>query len=293
MSEFEAVIADIQDLRIQGAASIARAGLEALAAEIARARPAAHPQVLRARLLAARPNEPMLRNLVDGYLSHLRRDGDWSTAAAQEIASGILETLADEERRIAEVASRLLEGKRTVFTHCHSSTVTRAIRLAADQGAQLTVYCTETRPRYQGRLTATELAGAGVDVVHLVDSAALLALREAEIFLLGADALLATGFFVNKIGSGLLALAAERLEVPLYVCCHTLKFDLTSQEGHDEPIEERDVREVWADPPRGVRLRNPAFERISIRSVEAFVTEQGLLDFGGVQAAASRAGAGS
>lgn len=287
MSEFETVIADIRDLRIQGATSIARAGLEALATEISRARPAAPPQVLRARLLRARPNEPMLRNLIDRYFSHLRRDGDWSTAAAQEIASGILDTLADEERRIAKVASRLLEGKRTVFTHCHSSTVTRAIRLAVEQGAQLTVYCTETRPRYQGRLTATELAAAGVDVVQLVDSAALLALREAEIFLLGADALLATGFFINKVGSGLLALAAERLEVPLYVCCHTLKFDLASAEGRDEAIEERDVSEVWPDAPAGVRFRNPAFERVSARSVEAFVTEQGLLDLGGVRAAAS------
>jgi ribose 1,5-bisphosphate isomerase len=289
MTRFEDVLAGIRELRIQGATSIARAGIEALAEELARADGRADVDALCARLFATRPNEPMLRNLVHVYLAELRRHGDGSPVAARSSAERLLSRLSADEARMAEVAARLVEGKQTVFTHCHSSTVTRALRLAAERGARFTVYCTETRPRYQGRITARELAEAGIEVVQLVDSAALLGLRRAEVFLLGADAVLATGFFINKVGSALLALAAERLEVPLYVCCHTAKFDLASLEGQDEPIEERDPAEVWPDASDGVLVRNPAFERVPVHSIEAFVTEHGLLDLRGVQQAAANA----
>lgn len=289
MTDFDEVLAAIRELRIQGATSIARAGVEALAGELARQGLNADVEGLRARLFATRPNEPMLRNLVDRYLFELRRREDRSPAAVRSSAEGLLSRLSEDEARMIDVAARLLDGTHTVFTHCHSSTVTRALRVAAEHGARLTVYCTETRPRYQGRITATELAEAGIEVVQLVDSAALLGLREADVFFLGADAVLATGFFINKVGSALLALAAERLDVPLYVCCHTAKFDLGTIEGQDETIEERDTAEVWADPPRGVLVRNPAFERVPAHNVEAFVTEHGLLDLGGVQQAAAAA----
>lgn len=289
MTDFDEVLAAIRELRIQGATSIARAGVEALAGELARQGLNADVAGLRARLFATRPNEPMLRNLVDRYLVELLRREDRSPAAVRSSAEGLLSRLSEDEARMIDVAARLLDGTHTVFTHCHSSTVTRALRLAAEHGARLTVYCTETRPRYQGRVTASELAEAGIEVVQLVDSAALLGLREADVFLLGADAVVATGYFINKVGSALIALAADRLDVPLYVCCHTAKFDLASTAGHDEPIEEREPAEVWADAPSGIRVRNPAFERVPSRNVEAFVTEHGLLDLGGVQQAAAAA----
>lgn len=284
MNDFDTVLRDIRALRIQGAATIARVGLEALSAAMVEAGPKADADRLRDRLFSTRPNEPMLRNLVDRYLGLLPAGDQPSAEVLQSTAEGLLAELTRDEQHIAEVAARLLDGKRTVLTHCHSSTVTRAIRLAAEQGARLTVYCTETRPRYQGRLTAAELAAAGVDVVQVVDGAALLALRDAEVFMLGADAVLATGFFVNKVGSRLLALAAEHLDVPLYVCCHTLKFDSASNEGRDDPIEERAADEVWPDRPPAVQIRNPAFERVPAQYVEAFVTERGLIDLRAMQA---------
>lgn len=283
MTTFDSVIRDIRDLRIQGAATIARAGLEALSAEMIRPRVTVDVNELRAQLFAVRPNEPMLRNLVDRYLALLPPPTQRSKEIVQSTAERLLADLTRDEQHIAEVAARLLDGKHAVFTHCHSSTVTRAIRLAAQQGARLTVFCTETRPRYQGRLTAQELAAAGVDVVQLVDGAALVALREAELFMLGADAVLATGFFVNKVGSRLLAMAAEHLDVPLYVCCHTLKFDAASIEGRDDPIEERSPEEVWPEHPAAVQIRNPAFERVPAQYVEGFITERGLIDLRAMQ----------
>jgi methylthioribose-1-phosphate isomerase len=119
----------------------------------------------------------------------------------------------------------------------------------------------------------------------MVDSAALLAIQQVDLFLLGADAVLATGFFVNKVGSGLFALAAEWYHVPLYVVCHTLKFDPQSSQGYDEAIEERAMDEVWPERPEGVHILNPAFEKVPIKYVEAFVTERGLLNLHSLQEA--------
>lgn len=283
MNDFEATVRAIRNLEIQGASNIARAGVQALADALAEHPDAERAADLAAELYGARPNEPMLRNLVGRYLAAVQPPVNRSPSSMRAAAEELLVTLARELDEVAAIGARLVAGKSTVFTHCHASTVTRALRLAQEQGSRFTVYCTETRPRYQGRVTATELAAAGIPVVHSVDSAALLGLREAELVLLGADAVLATGFFINKVGSSLIAFAAEHLGVPLYVVTHSLKFDTASVEGADEPIEQRPAEEVWPNAPAGIAIRNPAFERVPVRHVQAFVTEHGLLDLHGLQ----------
>jgi len=47
--------------------------------------------------------------------------------------------------------------------------------------------------------------------------------------------------------------------------------------GYPEPIEERDSGEVWDKPPKGVRVRNPAFDLTRRELIDFIVTEEGIL----------------
>ncbi len=257
----------IRALEIQGANAIAKAALMALAGDLAEG--AADGKQLAQELCAARPNEPMLRNLLSRFLSSPVEAG-----RATEAAEALLSEIAADEKKIASAGAELILDGMTVFTHCHSSSAVGVLLEAHRAGKRFRVLNTETRPRYQGRITARELASKGVEVIHMVDSAAKYALDGADLFIFGADAVLRSGYLINKVGTGIFCLVAARYDVPTYCATHTLK---VVREYLDEKVEERDPAEVWPDAPAGVVVRNPAFDKVHLKYVTAFVTEKGLL----------------
>ncbi|NIU84802.1 MAG: hypothetical protein GWN31_12955, partial [Candidatus Thorarchaeota archaeon] len=97
----------------------------------------------------------------------------------------------------------MLEGLETVITHSHSSTV----YLALSHRPDLRVIIPESRPLFEGRSLAKDLASHGLKVTLMVDAAMAAFAREADAALVGADSVLADGTIVNKIGTRLLALA--------------------------------------------------------------------------------------
>jgi len=258
----------IRRLEIQGAAAIAKSALSALAADLD-AGPGADGAALAELLVGARPNEPMLRNLLALLLRRGAGSGSWGARA-----EALLSEVREGEARIASTGADLIRDGMVVFTHCHSSSAVGILLEAHRRGTRFTVRNTETRPRFQGRITARELAAAGVEVVHMVDAAAKWALDGADLFLFGADAVLPAGYLVNKVGTGIFCLVARNYEVPSYCAVHTLK---VVRDPDDGTLEQRDPAEVWAEAPPGVTVRNPAFDRVHLKYVTAFVTERGLL----------------
>src|SRR5205823_2642517 len=82
---------------------------------------------------------------------------------------------------------------------------------------------------------------------------------------------------VNKTGTCLLALAADRFGVPLYVAAETTKVDPRTIEGHPPILGERSPEELirgWT-LPRGVTVWNRFFELTPGELVEAYITEAG------------------
>lgn len=163
-----------------------------------------------------------------------------------------------------------------VFTHCHSSTVEAVCIKAKEQGKKFTVYNTETRPRFQGRITAENIAKAGIPVVHFVDSAARTYLKKADLFLFGCDAISAEGRIFNKIGTEFLAEFTADQRIPTYSVTNSWKFDPLTVRGFEEVIEQRDPKEVWENPPQGVTIMNPAFEITSPDILTGIITELGV-----------------
>ena len=271
MGHVEIVAEKIRKLEIQGATAIAREALLALARDLA-ADPRADREGAASNLIGARPNEPMLQNLLHEFL---QGSTGLSGSELTDLAERRLEKLDAEEEAIRNNGTALIDDGAAVFTHCHSSSVVGILTRAREMGRNFQVFTTETRPRFQGRKTARELAKAGIPVAHAVDSAAKYALDGATIFLFGADAVFRSGFILNKVGTGIFCVVAAHYRVPTYCAVHTLK---VVRGSYDQAIEERDPSEVWPDPPPGVIVRNFAFDRVNLKYVGGFITEKGILD---------------
>lgn len=275
-------VRDIKSLKIQGAENVAAASLKALKDVILRSKkidpPAFERELKLAKdsLQATRPTEPYMRNMLKSILYEAYSDKIrvFHENVLRNIQFALIKMKKDREF-IADIGAAKIPKGSVVFTHCKSSTVLEILE-KAHKTKNFIVHNTETRPWFQGRMMAAALASHGIKVQHFVDSAMRLAIKKADLVLLGADAITAEGKIINKIGSELVAEVAEKRGIPLYVCTNSLKFDPKTIFGFEEQIEERASSEVWSNPPKNVEVNNLIFEIIDPALVSGVITELGI-----------------
>jgi ribose 1,5-bisphosphate isomerase len=277
----------IRRLEIKGARNVAVAAVETLqilAQETkAKSRQAFMQELSEARrlLFESRPTEPLMRNAVTFIVKKVEGSDKKKVSELAQImfsaSHDFLLNLEKSKERIAEIGSKRIRDGMVIFTHCHSSTVTYMLRKAKQRGRTFEVICTETRPLFQGRITAKEMVDLDVKTTLIVDSAARSFMRKADMVIVGADALTSEGNVVNKIGTATIALLASEARVPLYVASELQKFDPATLYGEYEAIEERSRDEVWKEAPEMLVVRNPAFEVTRGEFVRGIICEEGMI----------------
>ncbi len=287
--DVERIVRDIKSLKIQGARNVAKESLNALiiAAKNSRARNAAafrkEMTSVAETLSISRPTEPMMRNLLDEAVRNVadnaKKQRDAKALAKLLISheAAVLAKMDDDAKKLAIYGAKLIPDGALVLTHCHSSSSTRIMIEAKRLRKDFSVVCFETRPRFQGRTTATELAGAGIDVTLTVDGGMNLFMKKADIVIVGADSVTSRGDLINKIGTSTLAHIARMNDVSFYSAAELAKYSPMTIFGTLEKIEERDQAEVWEKPPKGVKIRNPAFEATAAKYINGYVTEVGVI----------------
>ena len=210
-------------------------------------------------------------------------------AAAVALASpddeNALERFAEQAARAPEQIGRLVADlvslrapgaarDHRIVTFSASGTVRACLRAVAATG-ELTVTCAEGRPAYEGRDMAAALFGDGVHVELLSDAGATSVVAEASAVMVGADAV-SSRWLINKCGTAALAAAAAAAHVPVIVVAGSDKLTssalapwLRTRAGAAE--------EVWGDPPSGLAVRNPYFERVRLEWISQVVVETGVL----------------
>ena len=184
--------------------------------------------------------------------------------------------------RIAEFGAKRIEDGDIIMTHCHSKAAIGVMKKAWDEGKDIKVIVTETRPKWQGKLTAKELAEAGIPVIYVVDSAARHYMKMTDKVVMGADSITANGAVINKIGTALIALTAKEHRVWVMIAAETYKFHPETMLGQLVEIEERDPYEVipkeeletW---PKNIVVKNPAFDVTPPEYVDVIITEKGVI----------------
>ncbi|MHA1777848.1 MAG: S-methyl-5-thioribose-1-phosphate isomerase [Promethearchaeia archaeon] len=198
-------------------------------------------------------------------------------------------------RAIGKHGAILLKDNDTVLTHCNAGslatvkygTALAPIRWAVQEEKKtIQVIADETRPRLQGaRLTAWELQYDQIPVKVQSDNTAGLMMRLGKIdkVIVGADRIVKDAVF-NKIGTFMLALAAQYHSIPFYVAAPTSTLALEQREK-DVEIEQRDgqfeVAQVMgfaqeSITPKGVHCIDYAFDATPMELVTAVITEDGV-----------------
>jgi len=218
---------------------------------------------------------------------------------AEEIKKTVVETakqMAEDDIKInmtmGKNGSKIIDNNDTVLTHCNAGalatvgygTALGVIRASKEDGKNIKVIATETRPVQQGsRLTAFELKHDGIDVSLIPDTAVgyTLANNLVNKIIVGADRILKTGHVFNKIGTYQVALLAKHHNIPFYVAAPLSTFDLSS-DPEDIIIEQRKSSEVTGigekkTAPDDINVINPAFDMTPPELISGIITENGVI----------------
>ncbi len=227
-------------------------------------------------------------------------DDSSSAGGVAELRQRLLdEALAigeEDARACAEIGRfgrELLADATVIATHCNAGRLATAgtgtalgvVYAKAAAGEPVRVLAAETRPLLQGaRLTAWELADAGIDVSVVADAAmaSLIAGGEVDAVIVGADRIAANGDTANKVGTLAHALAAADAGIEFYIAAPTTTIDAALPSGECIAIEQRNPDEVHH--AGGTRLTptdavavNPAFDVTPARLITAIITDAGVL----------------
>lgn len=298
-----AAVEALQRLMVRGAPALGVFGGFAMVVGFDEAQPctsvhaAAVLDRIAARIGDARPTAVNLRWAVNRVVAAARRVSNRGDVAGMRTAAMVEASAIQAQdrascRSIAKHGLVELDGLSRILTHCNAGrlcstgigTALAPLYAKLEAGQAIEVLSCETRPLLQGgRLTAWELAEAGVPVTLMVDGAAAAAMSTGlvDAVIVGCDRVAMNGDTVNKIGTNALAVLAEDAGIPFYVAGPLSSFDPDSPDGAEIPIEHRDPEEVrcvgWSPVCADVSIWNPAFDLTPARYVTAFITDAGVL----------------
>lgn len=159
--------------------------------------------------------------------------------------------------RLAQQAAPVIPDGARLAAHSNSGAVLELLAELRDQENRVSLVCSESRPGGEGVAFAARARHLGIPVTVYPDPDLVEQLPTCAALVLGADAVLAEGYW-NKVGSLALAKAARAAEVPHYVLAETAK---------------------WVSPGWAFPVVPPApFEAVPARLVTALVSEEGCGD---------------
>jgi S-methyl-5-thioribose-1-phosphate isomerase len=277
-------------LAVRGAPALGVAGAFGVALA---ARTSADPAADVGRLRRARPTAVNLAWGVDRAAAALPAGPDAVLAEALAVRDEDIASSASMARYGADLVVELAGAQPRLLTHCNAGALAcvtggtaLGVLIALHAAGRLgEVVASETRPLLQGaRLTAWELQRAGVPFRLTVDGAApfLMARRQLDGVILGADRICANGDVVNKVGTYSHALGAARAGIPFIVVAPESTVDLATASGAEVEIEDRGADEVVsfagsATAPAGADAVNPAFDVTPHDLVTAIVTDRRVI----------------
>jgi translation initiation factor eIF-2B subunit delta len=273
---------EVVEDRARGASELARLALDFLA-EYARSCPSDDVGELleelgrfSRELGAARPSMVAVENLVGRWRGALSEAQGRSLEQTRALLVSRAESLREGSERAVESAAanaaELFDPDTTVLTHSLSSTVHAVFRRVA--GRRVRVVFTESRPGLEGHRLAEYLAKLGIPAQLISEAQMGQFVSQAQVALTGADAVLADGSVVNKVGTYLLALAAREHRVPFYVCYESFKRTRRTVEALE--LEEMDPAELGCPVLPGISARNVYFDITPANLVSRWIDETGV-----------------
>lgn len=289
VNKIQQLVLDIKNLKIQGATNVCLATLEILKLVAKQNEKLPLNQFLKKTKSIAqkasliRATEPMAQNAIKYIFYNLAQNYPQNTNFALKLiykySKQFIKILNQNKKQLVKNGIKLINHDDKILTHCHSSSVEKI--LIASKNKNIKVFNTETRPLFQGRITAQKLTQAGIDTTMLVDSAADFFISKhsgknlmMDKVMIGCDSISWDGSVVNKIGSYGIGLSCKYNKVPLYIAGNLLKVDSDNIVN----IEIREDSEVWKKrDKKNFDIINFAFDLVPAEFITGIICEFGIL----------------
>jgi translation initiation factor 2B subunit (eIF-2B alpha/beta/delta family) len=110
-----------------------------------------------------------------------------------------------------------LKRIKSIITISRSGTLLGILKLWQQKNKQLRIIICESRPKFEGKLMAKELAEIGIKTLLITDAMMGLYVIQVDAAFIGADVVLKNGNVINKTGSKSLALFCKEYRKPFFV----------------------------------------------------------------------------
>ena len=221
---------------------------------------------------------------VDPDTPESRAKADLREAIDQFIRERI--TVADQV--IATTASDKIQNGDVILTFAKSNIVQETLMEAYRKGKNFRVIVVDSRPLFEGKHLARALANFGLKVQYSLTHAIGHSIKDATKVLLGAHAMMGNGRLYSRVGTAVVAMMAKESDVPVIVCCESIKF--TDKVALDSivtnevtPPEELILQggsatalSAWKDSPN-LQLLNLMYDVTPTEYISMVITEYGSL----------------
>ncbi len=301
LSHYQDIAAAITELKIRGAPAIGVAGSYGVALGTLEIKTESRDEFLGKlgdviqTIAATRPTARNLFRALDrmGQVAAAGEDIKQTKRALINEAAKIHSEETEATKKLSQLGAELIHDGFSILTHCNTGplattgygTALGVIKWAKEQGKNIKVLTTETRPLLQGaRLTTWELKRANIPFTLITDSMAGYFMNRGEVscVIVGADRIAANGDTANKVGTYSLSVLAMENGLPFYVAAPTTTIDRSLFSGDEIPIEQRSPEEIThiqgvSITPENINVANPAFDVTPHRYITAIITEKGIM----------------
>lgn len=267
----QSIVAELREDLQSGATELARKTLDQVLAYLDHEQPDTGTlRTLLAELRQARPSMIVIGNA----LARIEQRGSAEPHAAREAILEIRAQLSDATSAMARHARQALPDTPVIMTHSASSAVLALFRSLAIDKKRFSVICTQSSPGFEGHTLARTLDGLSVPVTLITDAQMALFVGQADVVVTGCDTWFTDGWFINKSGTHLLALAARASGTPFWVLADS--FRNSDANPANVILEEMSGDELRAPSGRWITPRNVYFELIPRGLVSRRISEQGV-----------------
>jgi ribose 1,5-bisphosphate isomerase len=180
--------------------------------------------------------------------------------------------------RIGEIGSKRISNGDLILTHCYSTTVLSILRKLKEDGKEVRVIVTESRPAFEGRKMTEEILKIGFPVTFIIDIAVRVFMHDVDNVIVGAEAIAVNGAIVNKIGTSVIAIIAHEARVRTLVAAGTYKFYPESVIGQRITLEEENPSMIYeGELKENLIVRNPQYDVCPPEYIDAIITEKGVI----------------
>ncbi|KAF2809201.1 IF-2B-domain-containing protein [Mytilinidion resinicola] len=222
------------------------------------------------------------------------------------IDSFIRERITAADELISSEAMTKITPGDVVLTYASSTIVQTTLLKAHNAGIPFRVIVVDSKPLYEGKALARNLAHHGLKVSYSLISSAAHAMKSVTRIFLGAHAMMSNGRLYSRVGTAAIAMLAHERDIPVTVLCESVKFtdqvaldsivknelaspeellsenersalvDLLPKDKSSSADKNEEVMKWWRDEPN-LQILNILYDVTPAEYISIVITEHGSL----------------